>query len=296
MRRLRVASPAATRDPDCSAPRYGLRPDGSIAAQEDSRMPTDSIHLSVLIPTTPQTLYDAWTSSEGHTRMTGGPALVEPHVGGKHSAWSGYITGEMLELDPGKRIVQTWRASDFPEGAGPSNVVVRFEEEDGHTRLVVDHTDLPGGEGTRFEEGWQKFYIQPLLAFYGAAAAPAAAEEAAKKPARKAAKKPAARKVAKKAAAKKPAAKKTAKKGAKKTAAKKTAAKKTAKKGAKKTAAKKTAKKGAKKTAAKKTAKKGAKKTAAKKTVARKAVAKKPARKPAAKKTAKKAAKKKTAR
>jgi uncharacterized protein YndB with AHSA1/START domain len=261
-------------------------------------MPTDTVHLSVLIPTTPQTLYDAWTSSEGHSQMTGGPAVIEPHVGGKHSAWGDYITGEMLELDPGKRIVQTWRAADFPEGAGPSNVVVRFEEEDGKTRLVVDHTDLPGGHGTRFEEGWQKFYVRPLLAFYGAAAAPA--EEAEEKPAaKKAARKPAAKKVAKKAA-KKPAAK-TAKKAAKKVAkkaAKKPAtktAKKAAKKVAKKAAKKSTARKAAKKVAKKSTARKAAKKVA-KKSTARKAAAKKPAkkvaRKPAAKKVAKKATKK----
>jgi len=221
-------------------------------------MATDSIHVSALIPASPQAVYDAWLSSEGHAKMTGAAASVEGRVGGKHSAWDGYISGETLELDPGRRIVQSWRAADFPDGAGHSQVVVKLEEEGGQTRLVIDHTELPEGHGARFQSGWQDFYLTPMLAHFGAAAEEPAAPAAKRAPAKKGA----ARKTAKKAAAKKG-------------GARKAAAKKTAKKGA----AKKTAKKGA----AKKTAKRGAAKKTAKKAAARKPAAKK-AKKPAARK------------
>jgi uncharacterized protein YndB with AHSA1/START domain len=237
-------------------------------------MATDSIHVSALIPASPQAVYDAWLSSEGHAKMTGAAASIEPHVGGKHCAWDGYISGETLELEPGKRIVQTWRASDFPDGAGHSQIVVKLEEEDGKTRLLIDHTDIPDGHGERFQSGWLEYYVNPMIAHFGGAAEKPAEAAPAKKPARK----PAAKKSAKKAAAKKGA----AKKGAAKKTAKKAAAKKTAKKGAaKKAAAKKpAAKKSAKKAAAKKPAAKKAKKPAAKK--AKKPAARKPKAAPTA--------------
>jgi uncharacterized protein YndB with AHSA1/START domain len=224
-------------------------------------MAKDSIHVSALIPAHPQVVYEAWLSSEGHAKMTGAPANIEAHVGGKHSAWEGYISGETLELDPGKRIVQSWHAADFPEGEGPSRIVVRVEPEGDGTRLTIDHTEIPGGMADGFSEGWQKFYVGPMTAHFGGpVVAPKKKAAPRKAPAKKKAapRKAPAKKAAKKVAAKKAPAKKTAKKAPAKKAAPKKAAKKVA---AKKAPAKKAApKKAAKKAPAKKAAPK--KKTA----------------------------------
>src|SRR4029079_7169949 len=104
-------------------------------------MAWEPVHGAALSPASPQAVYDAWLSSELHGKMTGGAeATIEPHVGGSHSAWGGYISGKTLELDPGKRIVQSWRSAEFPEGHADSQIVIHLSEEDGHTRLVVDHT------------------------------------------------------------------------------------------------------------------------------------------------------------
>jgi hypothetical protein len=177
--------------------------------------------------------------------MTGGvTASIEPHVGGKHSAWGSYISGETLELEPGKRIVQSWRTQEFPDGHADSKLVIHLEGEGDQTRVSLVHSEIPEGQGVKYESGWQEHYFAPMVVHFSAPAKPAAKKAAARKPA---AKKTAAKKTA---AAKKTTTKKTP---AKKTAAKKPAAKKTA---AKKTAAKKTAaKKPAKRAAAKKTAK-----------------------------------------
>ena len=72
--------------------------------------------LSDVIPATPQAVYDAWMSSAGHTAMTGSPAMVDPHVGGAFEACDGYIVGRTLSLEPGRRIVQSWRTSEFSDG------------------------------------------------------------------------------------------------------------------------------------------------------------------------------------
>jgi uncharacterized protein YndB with AHSA1/START domain len=200
-------------------------------------MTTEFIHVSTLIPASPEAVYDAWLDSVLHARMTGGAAAIEPRVGGKHSAWDGYIQGETLELEPGKRIAQSWSTTQFPEGHAPSLIVLTFDDEDGQTRLSLAHSEIPEGQGAQYESGWYEHYFTPMIAhFSGTKAAPkkrAAAKKAAPKKA--APKKAAPKKAApKKAAAKKAAPKKAAAKKAvpKKAAAKKAAPKKVAKKAA----------------------------------------------------------------
>ena len=71
--------------------------------------------VSVLIPASPQEIYTAWLSSDGHSKMTGGSATMSAEVGGEFDAWDGYIRGRNLELEYGKRIVQSWRTVEFEE-------------------------------------------------------------------------------------------------------------------------------------------------------------------------------------
>ncbi len=60
--------------------------------------------LSAHIPALPQVVFDTWMSSEGHSAMTGGDAVVDPSIGGAFTAWDGYIWGETLEIEPGQRV------------------------------------------------------------------------------------------------------------------------------------------------------------------------------------------------
>jgi activator of HSP90 ATPase len=48
--------------------------------------------------------------------LTGAPASGEPSEGASFSLFGGHITGRHVELVPGKRVVQAWRAKTWPEG------------------------------------------------------------------------------------------------------------------------------------------------------------------------------------
>src|SRR5206468_3713078 len=129
-------------------------------AQEDQRhMATESIKVTSVIPASPDRIYAAWLDSVGHGAMTGGPAEIDGRVGGQHKGWGGYIWGETLELDPDKRIVQSWRTTEFPAEATDSRVVVHLEPEGEHTRVTIEHTDIPEGQGQKYERGWQEHYF-----------------------------------------------------------------------------------------------------------------------------------------
>ena len=250
-------------------------------------MGQESIRMSAHFPVSPERIYEAWLDGDEHGKITGAKATVEPRVGGAHVSWDGYIKGENLALEAGRRILQTWRTLEFPADSGDSKLEVLLAAKDGGTEMTIVHTEIPEGQGSKYEMGWRDLYFTPMTEYFTPKKAARAEAKPAAKTTTAATKKPAAKKavakkpVAKKAVAKKPVAKKpVAKKaGAKKPVAKKAGARKPATKQAatKKAAARPATKKpGAKKPAAKKSA---AKKPAAKKPVAKKPVAKKPAAK-----------------
>lgn len=68
----------------------------------------------------PETAYKSWLASEGHGEMTGGGATFTNEVGSSFTSWDGYISGKLLELEPNKRVLQTWRTSEFEENTPDS--------------------------------------------------------------------------------------------------------------------------------------------------------------------------------
>jgi uncharacterized protein YndB with AHSA1/START domain len=126
----------------------------------------DSLSISEVIPAPPERIYAAWLSSDEHTAFTGDKAFVEPFVGGKHSTFDGYAVGQTVELQPGRRIVQTWRAEDFPIGSPDSRVEVTLEETLGGTMVTILHTEIPAGQGSSYRDGWLKYYLEPLKGYF----------------------------------------------------------------------------------------------------------------------------------
>ena len=124
--------------------------------------------VSALIPASPEVVYEAWLDSEGHTKMTGGEAKVSSEVGGEFEAWDGYIQGRNLELEYGKRIVQSWRTSEFAENEADSRIEVTFDREGDGTKVTLRHTNLPP-HGEQYEQGWVDSYFVPMQEYFESA-------------------------------------------------------------------------------------------------------------------------------
>jgi uncharacterized protein YndB with AHSA1/START domain len=122
--------------------------------------------VSTTINAPPQEVYAVWMSSEGHTRMTGGQATITPQAGAAFDAWDGYIQGKNLELDPGRRIVQSWRTVEFAENEPDSQIEITLEPVDGGTKLTLHHTGLPP-HGGQYEQGWVESYFDPMKEYFG---------------------------------------------------------------------------------------------------------------------------------
>ena len=130
-------------------------------------MALESLRLIAILPATPDRVYAAWLSAKEHTKFTGGKATIEPGVGGKHTAWDDYITGKHVELVPGKKIVQTWRTTEFPEGAADSRIEILLEPKGKtETTLTLLHTSIPEGQSRQYKDGWGEHYFEPLREYF----------------------------------------------------------------------------------------------------------------------------------
>jgi len=121
--------------------------------------------VSALILAPPEAIYEAWLNSEGHTKMTGGEAKVSSEVGGEFEAWDGYIRGRNLELEYGKRIVQSWRTAEFADGEADSRIEITFDREGDGTKVTLRHTNLPA-HGEQYEQGWVDNYFEPMNEYF----------------------------------------------------------------------------------------------------------------------------------
>ncbi len=126
----------------------------------------DKLKVSVTLPVPAKDLFKAWLDSKKHSAMTGGKAVIEPKSNGKHSAWDGYIWGKNIEITPNKKIIQTWRTSEFADNDLDSLLEISFAEKKGKTTVTLSHTNIPEGQGANYKKGWKDFYFTPMKQYF----------------------------------------------------------------------------------------------------------------------------------
>ena len=87
-------------------------------------------------------------------------------MGGKFTAWDGYIFGSTLGLEPDRRIVQAWRTSEFPDDALDSQLEILFEEVAEGTEVTLTHSDMPEDQVHSYRQGWEDFYFKPMQEYF----------------------------------------------------------------------------------------------------------------------------------
>ncbi len=110
-------------------------------------------------------VFSAWLDSDVHSKMTGGEAKVSDQIGESFTAWDGYIWGKNLEIEPNKRILQSWRTSEFSDEEEDSILELLFSKVNGVTEITLIHSNLPS-HGKQYKQGWEDHYFNPMKEFF----------------------------------------------------------------------------------------------------------------------------------
>jgi activator of HSP90 ATPase len=127
---------------------------------------TTIITQKIVLPALTEDVYEALLDPKKHSEFTGSKATGKAIVGGKFTAWEGYISGRNLELEKGKRIVQEWVTTGWPEDYPPSKLEFTFKEVDGKTELTMVHSGIPADQEEELKQGWIDYYWKPLKNYF----------------------------------------------------------------------------------------------------------------------------------
>lgn len=128
----------------------------------------ESLELTFNFPVPAHKVYKAWLNSELHSAFTGSMAAIQEEVGSRYTSWDGYITGSILELEEGKRILQSWRTADFHMDDDDSIVEIELNNEGSGCKLRLKHWNIPIKQGAQYLKGWDDFYFQPMIKYFTA--------------------------------------------------------------------------------------------------------------------------------
>ena len=121
--------------------------------------------LKTKIKASAKEIYNTWLNSVGHSKMTGGEAVISDKIGDSFTTWDGYIEGKNVNLEPFHRIVQSWRTSDFGEEDKDSQIEILLSEVAGETQLTLIHTNL-SESGEHYKKGWDDHYFKPMQSYF----------------------------------------------------------------------------------------------------------------------------------
>ena len=143
------------------------QPPGDVSREEEA------IHQTITFQATPARVYDTLVDHSQFSALTkfstipkAAPAQLSRDVGTTFALFDGHIVGRHVELVPARRVVQAWRAADWPAGVYS---IARFElaNNDGKTVLTFDHTGFPKGAGEHLAQGWYDNYWTPMQKLFG---------------------------------------------------------------------------------------------------------------------------------
>ncbi len=127
---------------------------------------TATLVQHVFVAATPAQVFRALTDPTEHGAFTGTVVTGLPVEGGTFTASSGYIQGTFEKLEQDKLIVQSWRTTEWPHGAGASRLEIALEDAGDGTELTMTHSEVPTSQAESYRQGWIDYYWTPLRAHF----------------------------------------------------------------------------------------------------------------------------------
>jgi activator of HSP90 ATPase len=137
-----------------------------VQEEKPATVKTKTIKQKEFISARPVEIYDAFLNEEKHTEFTGAKATCDRRVGGRFTAWDGYISGTNVKLENGRRIIQEWRTTEWPKGYKPSTLEFTFKQKGEGTEVRMVQTNVPATQAESYKKGWEDYYWTPLKKYF----------------------------------------------------------------------------------------------------------------------------------
>ena len=88
------------------------------------------------------------------------------HVAGKTLNYTATVGSLPVRDEKGKKIVQEWTTSEWPEGYPPSVLELDLKKVPEGTELTMTHSKVPEEQADDYEEGWMDYYWNPMIEYF----------------------------------------------------------------------------------------------------------------------------------
>jgi len=157
-------APATTTAPAPATATPTPKPTPSAPVKSGARLANITLTEKFMCP--PRDLFSCFVDPNRVKAFAGGDAVMNGEKGGKFSLFGNSVTGENVEVDVPKKLVQKWRFSSWPENHY-STVKIELEEKSGKTVLTLTQTDVPEDDRARAEAGWNNNFFRRIKGIFG---------------------------------------------------------------------------------------------------------------------------------
>lgn len=125
---------------------------------------TKDLRQGAMLRAGPHDVYEMLMDSRKHSAFTGAKARISRKVGGKFTAYDGWIEGRNIRLVKDRKIVQEWRGADWPKGHY-STVTINLKGSGRGTKLMFSQKGIPAEKYSDIRDGWKEWYWEPMKAY-----------------------------------------------------------------------------------------------------------------------------------
>jgi len=131
-----------------------------------SKIKFSNIEMNVDFSARCSDIYETLLDPQRVQAFTQSASTVTKELNKQFSLFGGSITAYNVELVPNEKIVQKWRAADWPEGHF-STVTIKLKSEDNGTKLSLKQVEVPSNDLARTETNWHNYYWQRIKMVFG---------------------------------------------------------------------------------------------------------------------------------
>lgn len=126
----------------------------------------EKLKISVKLHCEPKPVFTALLNAAQHSKITETTCTIEPSEKSHFNLLNGKVKGKIIELFPYKRMLISWRHTEFESNDKDSSVEFVFVYKDENTLLTITHSQIPDEWSDRIKEIWKKSYFKNLKTLF----------------------------------------------------------------------------------------------------------------------------------